>query len=207
MDRLRTWNYRTQAHTSTDRNLLQAFDELTILKDKLGLSDAIVEKTAYIYRKAQERGFSRGRSISAVLDAAVYIACREIGISRTLKDIATISDVKYKFLTRTYRLLVFELNLKIPVVDLMKCIAKVANKANLSEKTKRKAISIMNDITRKNELFSAGKDPMGLAATILYLSCLKTGENITQDNIANAAEVNGLTLRNRLKDLRNQLQR
>ena len=97
------------------------------------------------------------------MDASIYIACREIGISRKLKDIATISNVKYKFLAKTYRLLVFELDLKIPVVNLTKCIAKVANKTNLSEKTKRKAMSIMNDITTKNETFSAGKDPMGLA--------------------------------------------
>ena len=68
-------------------------------------------------------------------------------------------------------------------------------------------MSIMNDITTKNETFSAGKDPMGLAATILYLSCLETGEKTTQGNIANAGGINGLTLRNRLKDLRiNQLQ-
>jgi transcription initiation factor TFIIB len=207
MDRLRTWDFRIQNYTSTDRNLKQAFDQLDILKDKLGLSDSMVEKTAYIYRKAQERGFSRGRSIAAVLDAAIYIACREIGISRKLKEIATISNIKYKFLAKTYRNLVFELDLKIPVVDLMKCIVKVANKTNLSEKTKRKAMSIMNDITTKNEIFSAGKDPMGLAATILYLSCLETGEKITQGNIANAGGINGLTLRNRLKDLRiNQLQ-
>jgi transcription initiation factor TFIIB len=207
MERLRTQDFRTQNYTSTDKNLKQAFDQLDIVKDKLGLSDSMVEKTAYIYRKAQERGFSRGRSIAAVLDAAIYIACREIGISRKLKDIATISNVKYKFLAKTYRLLVFELDLKIPVVDLTKCIAKVANKTNLSEKTKRKAIDIMNDITTKNEIFSDGKDPMGLAATILYLSCIETGENITQDNIANAGGVTGVTLRNRLKDLRiNQLQ-
>ena len=43
----------------------------------------------------------------------------------------------------------------------MKCIVKVANKANLSEKTKRHAMSIMNDISNKE--ISAGKDPMGLA--------------------------------------------
>jgi len=205
MERLRTQDFRTQNYTSTDKNLKQAFDQLDILKDKLGLSDSMVEKTAYIYRKAQERGFSRGRSIAAVLDAAIYIACREIGISRKLKDIATISNVKYKFLAKTYRLLVFELDLKIPVVDLTKCIAKVANKTNLSEKTKRKAIDIMNDITTKNEIFSDGKDPMGLAATILYISCMETGEKIKQEYISNAAGVRGVTLRNRLKDLRSQL--
>ena len=206
MERLRIQDFRIQTHTPADQNLKQAFDQLDIMKDKLGLSDSIVEKTAYIYRKAQERGFSRGRSISVVLNASVYIACREIGISRTLKDIATISNVKYKFLTRTYRQLVFELDYKIPVVDLTKCIAKVANKTNLSEKTKRKAIDIMNDITTKNEIFSDGKDPMGLAATILYISCTETGEKIKQEYISNAAGVRGVTLRNRLKYLRSQLQ-
>jgi transcription initiation factor TFIIB len=140
------------------------------------------------------------------LAAATFISCRELGISRTLNDIAAISNMEYKYLARTYRQLVFELELKIPAADLMKCITKVANKANLSEKTKRTAIDIKSDLSTKNEIFSAGKDPMGLAATILYLSCLKTGENITQDNIANAAGVTGMTLRNRLKDITSQIQ-
>jgi transcription initiation factor TFIIB len=52
IERLRTWDYRMKVHTSKDRNLMHALQELDILKNKLGLSDAIVEKTAYIYRKA-----------------------------------------------------------------------------------------------------------------------------------------------------------
>ena len=40
MARLRTWDSRSQFHTSTDRNLQHAFDQLYALKDKLGLSDA-----------------------------------------------------------------------------------------------------------------------------------------------------------------------
>ena len=98
--------------------------------------------------------------------------------------------------------MIVELDLKVPIVDSMKCIAKVANKVSLSEKTKRQAMSIMNDA--KNGI-SAGKDPMGLAATVLYLSSLKTGENITQHDISNAAGITEVTLRNRVKDLRNQL--
>ena len=72
----------------------------------------------------------------------------------------------------------------------MKCIAKVANIANLSEKTKRQAISIMNELRKKEEilLLSAGKNPMGFAATILYLSSINIGENITQNDIAQEQE-------------------
>ena len=47
---------------------------------------------------------------------------------------------------------------------------------------------------------------MGFAGTILYLSCLKTGENKTQVDIADAAGVTEVTLRNRLKDLKSKLE-
>jgi transcription initiation factor TFIIB len=204
MGRLRTWDLRTKIHTPTERNLKQAFFQLDILKDKLGLPDTVIEKAAYIYRKAQERHLVRGRTISGILAAAVYITCREMGISRTLKDIGANSNVKLREVARSYRLLYLELDLKIPIVDPMKYIARVANKANLSEKTKRQAAEIMNNVTKRE--ISAGKDPMGLAASVLYVSCIKTGENRTQSSISKAAGVTEVTLRSRYKDLVNQLQ-
>lgn len=203
MGRLRAWDFRTQAHSPTDRNLRQAFSELDRLKDKLGLSDAAVEKTAYIYRKAQERGLVRGRTISAMVGAAIYIACRETGTSRTLKDIAEIGNIKRKDLARIYRIVVMELDLKIPMIDPMKCIVRVANRANLSERTKRMAMSIMKNVTKSG--ISAGKDPMGLAASVLYLACLNSGESKTQTDIAEAAGVTEVTVRNRYKNLKSQL--
>jgi transcription initiation factor TFIIB len=202
MERLRTWDFRTQVHTSTDRNLIQAFSELNRLKDRLGLPDSIVEKTAYIYRKAQERMLIRGRTVSGILAAAIYIACRESGTPRTLKDISEGSNVKLKEIARSYRMLYFELDLKMPIIDPIRCIAKVANKSKLSEKTKRQAAEIMNIVTKKE--FSAGKDPMGIAASVLYLASLKNGENITQKHIANAAGVTEVTVRNRTKDLKDK---
>jgi transcription initiation factor TFIIB len=199
MERLRTWDFRTQAHTSTDRNLRQAFSELDRLKDKLGLPDSVIEKTAYIYRKVQERGLVRGRTISSVLAAAAYIACREMGMSRTLDDIAHLNNIKHKELARTFRLLVLELDLKVPMIDPMKCVVKVANKAKLSEKTKRQAMNIMHDIIKSG--VSAGKDPMGLAGSVIYMSSINTGETITQMDIADAAGVTEVTIRNRYKDI------
>lgn len=200
MGRLRAWDFRSQAHSPTDRNLRQAFSELDRLKDKIGVSAAVIEKTAYIYRKAQERGLVRGRTISAMVGAALYIACRETGASRTLKDIAEIGNIKRKDLARIYRLVVMELDLKIPLIDPMKCVVRVANRANLSERTKRVALNTMKDVTKSG--LSAGKDPMGLAASVLYLACLTTGESRTQSDIADAAGVTEVTVRNRYKNLK-----
>ena len=207
MQRLRTWDSRSLIHTSSDIGLMHAFNKLDTLKDKLALPYAVVEKAAYIYRKAQHKKLSRGRAVSELIAASVYTACREMSTPITLKDIAAASNIKRKHLAKAYRFLLIELDIKVPLVDQIKCIAKVANKANLTEKTKRQAISIMNEVRRNDNkiLYSAGKNPMGLAATVLYISCIKTGENMSQKEISNAAGITEVTLRNRIKDLKNQL--
>lgn len=147
---------------------------------------------------------SPGRTIDGMLAAAVYIACREMGASRTLKDIAAATNLKLKNVARCYRILVFELGIKIPEVDPIKCVAKVANKLSISEKTRQQAINIMGQALEKQ--MSAGKDPMGLAATVVYALSIKTGESITQIDMAKAAGVTEVTIRNRFKDLTRNLE-
>jgi transcription initiation factor TFIIB len=207
IERLRTWDARIMVHNSEDRNLRQAFQQLNTLKDKLGLSDAIVEKTAYIYRKACERQLARGKTIAGVLTAAMYIACRDMGIPRTLKEISTISNIKRKDIARNYRMLVFELDIIIPIVDPMNCIIRIANRVKLSDKTKRKAIRIMNNIAKEEIILSAGKNPMGFAASILYLASIitKDDDKITQMELAEAAGVTEVTIRNICKSLRGHI--
>ena len=203
MDKLRIWDSRIHVNSSEDRSLRRAFHQLNTLRDKLGLSDTLVEKSAYLYRKAQERGLIRGRTVDGIMTAAVYIACRETGTPKSLEDISIVSNLKRKDITRCYRRLVFDLDIKIPIVDPMKCIVKVANKLSLSEKTKHKAMNLMTYAIKME--INAGKIPMGLAATVLYASCLKTGENVSQTNIAEASGVTEVTIRNRFKDLTSKI--
>ena len=203
IERLRTWDSRSQIREPVDRNFRQAFSELDRLKDKLGVGDSVIEKAAYIYRKALDKGLVRGRSISALIASALYAACRDTQTPRTLKDIGVASNVKRKDIARCYRLLLRELSLKMPVIDPIKCIARIASKAELSEKTKREAIRILR--TAEENKVSAGKDPMGLAAAALYVACVTNGENKTQRDVAEAASVTEVTIRNRYKGLKSSL--
>ncbi len=200
IERLRTWDSRSQVHEPVDRNFRQAFSELDRLKDKLAVGDAVIEKAAYIYRKALEKGLVRGRSISALIASALYAACRDTETPRTLKDIGQASNIKRKDIARCYRLLLRELNLRMPVVNPINCISRIASKAGLSEKTKRKATKILQ--TAEELKISAGKDPMGLAAAALYVACVTLGENKTQRDVAEAAGVTEVTIRNRYKGLK-----
>ena len=198
--RLRTWDSRSQFKTSEDRNLRQALNELDRLKDKLTLSSNVLEKAAYIYRKALEKKLVRGRSISGMIAASLYVACRDTGIPRTLNDVAKTANVKRKEIARCYRLLHLELELKMPVVDSVQCIARISSKLKIPEKSKRYAAKIIKETQKRKE--SAGKDPMGLAAAALYSSCIKNGTSITQRDIAEAAGVTEVTIRNRYKALK-----
>lgn len=206
MGRLRMWNSRSQSHSPTERNLQRAFTMLSRLKDRLGLPNHITEKAAYTYRKAQERGLIRGDTIGSVLAASIYVAARQSGVLRTLDDISQSSNVKPKQAARSYRRLISELDIKVPLIDPAKYIVRVANNLNFDEKVKRKALELMEQAQKKNIL--VGKDPISMAASILYLVNLAEGQqNLprTQAEIAKAAGVTEVTLRNRSKELRKNL--
>jgi len=203
IERLRTWDSRSQAYSSSDRNLRQALNEMSKLKDKLALTDAVVEKAAYIYRKALEKKLVRGRSIQGLVAACLYAACRNTETPRTLSDIANGMNVKKKDIARCYRLIFRELELKMPVVDPVKGVSRIASIVKLTEKSKRKAIVILNQA--KETGLSAGKDPMGLAAASLYLACISTGEIKSQKEISMASGITEVTIRNRCAGLKKML--
>jgi transcription initiation factor TFIIB len=201
--RLKTWDDRVQ-HSSTDRNLWRAFSELNRLRDKLGLSDSLVEEIAYMYRKVEDRGLVRGRTICGMLVACVYIACRKSGHPRTLKDISAKSNIMRKDIAKNCRLVMEELGITSYVVDPMKCIVRVANAAHMSERTTRRAFNMMSELLRK-KILTAGKDPMGLAASVLYIASKETGDTKTQKDMAIAADVTEVTIRNRIRALAKDL--
>ena len=203
MWRLRKWQIRSRVHSSIDRNLAQAMAELDRLSDKVYIPPSIKEKAAVIYRKALDKGLVRGRSIAAIAAAALYAACRGSGTPRTLREIAEASLVDKKDVARCYRLLLRELDVHMPIADPLTYISKIAERTGISGKTQGIAIQILREARKKRA--AAGKDPMGLAAASLYIACLQSNEKKTQKDIAEAAGVTEVTVRNRYKTLKKQL--
>ena len=203
MWRLRKWQIRSRVHSSTDRNLAQAMAELERLSSKVSTSPPIREKAAVIYRKALDKGLVRGRSINAIAAAALYAACRKSGSPKALREISEASLVDKKDVARCYRLLLKELDFHMPISDPLTYVSKIAEKNRVSGRTQGTAIGILR--TARQKRFSAGKDPMGMAAASLYIACLQNGEKITQKDIADAAGVTEVTVRNRYKALKKQL--
>ena len=208
LNKIRYHDKRSQINKSA-RNLVRAFRQLDLLKDKLGLSNAVIEKTAYIYRKVQGAGFVRGRKVNTVLGASLYIACREFGIPRTLREITLINNEKYIETSRVYRQIVLYLGKSIPRISLHKYVEKVGKRAKLEEKNIRRALYLMKKVQEIG--LSAGKDPMGIVGAVIYLSLPKNDEKITrkkivtQAKIADAAGVSEVTIRNICKEIEKKI--
>lgn len=204
IERIRTLDYRTQTRSSKGQSRKYAFRQLNSLKEKLALPSPVLEKAAYIYRKAQQNDIIRGRTRTGAMGACVYIACREAIIPRAFDEVAEVSNIRRKEMWKAYRAIVSELDLKVPLIDPVRCLVKLANKMGVSEKVKRYGINYMKQVIESN--FSAGRDPMGLAATVLYISCQNFGNvDKSQKYFAETAGISDVTVRNRRHELRNKI--
>ena len=175
--RLRKWQRKIRISGATERNLAFALSELDRDSSRLGLPRSVREAASVIYRSAVDNKLIRGRSIEGVVAASLYAACRQCNVPRTLDEIAEVSRVTKKEVGRTYRFLTRELNIKLPPTSPVDYVPRFASELGLS----------------------------GEAAAALYIASVLLGERKTQRDVADIAGVTEVTIRNRYKELTEQL--
>ena len=203
LSRMRVWDRRSQPNESAFRNMSRAFEEIKTVAAKLSVGDEVIERSAYIYRKAIEKHLTRGRPIAQLSAAALYAACREMQVPRSLWEVAAAGNISTKDLSRAYRTLVRELDIRMPVEDPVRSVPKIGSAIGVSPRTMRRAQEILTKAEAEGG--SAGEDPMGLAGAALYIASHLEGEGKTQKSVAKAAEVSEVTVRNRYRALKSRL--
>ena len=201
--RMRKWHKRASIASSSERNYLIALPELNRVASYLGLPDNIRESAALLYRKCVQNNLIRGRPIEIVVQAVVYASCREAGMPRTLDEIASISGVAKKDVGRAYRVIAHELDLKVPLTDPIAYVPRYSNALKLSGEAQEKAVEILKMAMQKGLL--SGRSPTGVSAAAVYIAGALAGERRTQKEVADVAGVTEVTIRNRYRELKEQL--
>ncbi|MBI5390470.1 transcription initiation factor IIB [Candidatus Woesearchaeota archaeon] len=199
--RLRKWQYRIS--TAIERNLKLALAELKRVSSYLKLPRSVEEESARIYTLAVQRGLVRGRSMESVVAGALYAACRRHEVPRTLDELSEASGIEKKEIGRTYRFVTRELGITILPSNPADYVARFASSLRLNAETQSYAVQIL-ERAQKSELTS-GRGPTGIAAAALYVSALIHGEKRTQREVADVAGVTEVTIRNRYKELLEEL--
>jgi transcription initiation factor TFIIB len=199
MQRLRTWDERFRTRDHSERNLKQALGEIERMGSALGLSKEVRETASTIYRRALEEDLLPGRSIEGVATASLYAAARQMNRPRTVDEVAAVSRVDEMEFTRTYRYVNRELGLAVKPADPLQYLDRVHDGLDLGEETRRHARDLLQD-AKGTGVFN-GKSPIGLAAAAVYAAGQLTGEQPTQDEVGEAADISTVTIRNRYTEL------
>ncbi len=173
------------------RSIPAGMTQLSKLHVELNMTEACAEYAAYLFRKAVSAGFLVGRKTTHCTAASALLACRAHGISRTMDDVVRATGVAKRDIFRMYRRLYERFDPELPVPDPVSFIARIAGEVGVSEAARRGAQAILDSMDRSE---MAGKDPMGLAAGVLYLACVNRGEAVRRRDIAEAAGVAETTL-------------
>ncbi|RZB29341.1 MAG: transcription initiation factor TFIIB [Candidatus Argoarchaeum ethanivorans] len=201
--RLRKWQRRIRVSNATERNLAFALSELDRMASALALSRNIRETAAVVYRKAVGKNLIRGRSIEGVAASALYAACRQCNVPRTLDEIGEVSRVSRKEIGRTYRFVARELSLKLTPTSPVDYVPRFCSGLHLKGEVESKTVEILRQAAEKE--LTSGRGPTGVAAAAIYIASILNGDRRTQREVADVAGVTEVTIRNRYKELAEEL--
>ena len=118
---------------------------------------------------------------------------------RTLERITQVSRVERKEIGRTYWYINKETNLKIEPADPMEFLSRFASNLDADNETERIAREWI--MKGKEVNITSGRAPSGIAAAALFAAGQLSGEDLSQKEIAEVADVTDVTVRDRLSDL------
>jgi transcription initiation factor TFIIB len=204
LTRLRTWQNRARTGDSKERGLKAMLSEVQRMVAALDLPDDDHGVAAVICRRASAEDLLPGRSYEGIATAAVYTAIRQAGLPQDLEALMQVSRLTDEIrIKRTYRYLVRELELEVPPPDPRDYLPRLCSELNLSQETKRFTTNLLKDVMEAG--IHSGKHPVGIAAAALYVathhSDTPSSDVCTQSELAEAANVSVVTIRNRYHDI------
>lgn len=202
-NRLRRQHQRTRIRDAKERNLVTALNEMERLGSQMQLPKYVKENAARIYKRAVEKQLVRGRSIEGVVAACIHASCRLNNMSRTLDEIGQHSRTGRKEIGRTYKKVMSELNIRILPTSPSEYVPRFCSELNLDPRTEALARRIL--AFEQIRPLTVGRGPTGIAAAAVYLATRINTITRTQRDVAMAAGVTEVTIRNRYKEICQQL--
>lgn len=200
MSRLRKWNERFRTRNSEERNLRTAIGDIRRIASKLDVPKDVAESGVGIYRRCLRNDLIRGRAIESMIEASLFLACRQAGVPRTLDEFEEVSQVSRQRIARGRRYISLELGLEIEPPNPADYVESVGSGVETTIPVRELAREMVEHLVDGGG--HSGKHPTGVAASAIYTADeLVAGGNLTQTEVADVANITEVTIRNRQEDL------
>ena len=214
-----------ESRLEANRSLGEPLAIIEKLCEKLRLPSSAREEAARIYGEALKRGLVKGWPKAAMAAAALYAACRKMGVPVKLNLVVktlviacgwkpkvkaksewAIIQATRRAVGKCYRLLVRELGLPVKPMSPEACVRWVAERVGLGDDVREMAETILRKIREVGRSRAVvGKDPLGLAVTAIYIACAALGVQKTQMELTFATGVAEVTIGSHCRELREKL--
>ena len=169
------------------------------LAGDLSLPESVKNDSEKICEDVMARNVVGRRSVPVIAASSLYTACRESHTPVTLKDLANATDSNPREIGRCYRSIISRMNIAPPNLNGATYAVRVAGTVKASNEASELSLQIVNKSIEKG---LGGRNPMTLAAAAVYLACLITGEDSRQSDVADAAGVSEVSVRECVKSMR-----
>jgi len=186
-----------------EKHFIQVKRNIELVSSRLNLTNALTTESLMIYKKSLYKEINKGRDNQSIMYASIYLACLLHNISKVPREILIGTKVSKKKLMKSYRLIKKELGIKSESPDPLDLVLRFGSKLKLTQETITETNEIIMQIQEQHLM--AGRQPMTILATAIYIASKQTGQKITQRNITNATGVLEATIRARSKEINNAL--
>ncbi|KII95274.1 hypothetical protein PLICRDRAFT_34116 [Plicaturopsis crispa FD-325 SS-3] len=190
-------------NSRSERNLLQAFRDISNWCDQFSLPKTISDIAKQLYKRSDEEKLLRGKPLDAVIAACIFIACRQAHVPRTFREICNLTHVSKKTLGQCYKALEQAFNLTPgasahasahgPTSGPENLLVRYCNHLDLPANVQ----SICGDIivaARKYGI-ADGRSPVSIAGGAIYFTCHLLGKVKSARDISAVAGVSEGTIK------------
>jgi transcription initiation factor TFIIB len=206
---------RTNAASGHMRNLPLAFQDIDAMCDSISLPRTVADVAKQLFKRADDERLLRGKQITAIIAACIFIACRQAGpgIARSFKEIVALTGVSKKLLGQCFKVLAQSFETEgtsrshtpsdtLPpstggtagAEDLM---IRFCNHLGLPVPIQLRAIDIVRKCTSLGLL--DGRSPMSVAGACILFATHLFNQPKTAREISAVAGVSDATIRNAYK--------
>ncbi len=186
-----------------EKKLVEALMMMNKYAAMLGLPNEVKETAGQILKKLFTVMKPKQSKLSAYVAAALVKALKIHGIPRRVKEVLSVMGVSEEDYWNANSDISFKLNLASRPLDPRQFISKIVTNLGLSTRVMLVASKIIDVLKRRG--YTEGKDPAGIAAAAVYVASIILNEKRTQKEIAMAANVTEVTIRNRYRDIIDKL--
>ena len=200
MNRLRKQHHRSRVR-SGERTLKKGLEEINRMAPALGLPASTQEMAATLYRQAANSNLLKGHSIEGIASGCLHAACRLEEVPRSLPNLATVSRVDENTIAAAYRYVDRELGLETPPPAHEKYIPSVASEVGAPEAVKQEAVDVLETYLEEGNV--GGRNPRTVGGAAVYVAAKLTTDSytVTQDEVAEAADITTPTIRECVYDM------